>query len=321
MTSTLPAITEALCGKEARRRVFEPLVADWQREWHDTQGVKRWRVALSGTGALGWSIIRCVDLAHVVRANPTTGLAATLLLFAVAAVILSLQPFQYRWWAPAAPTMLWLWPRRNLVYAVPGELAMGIVFALLPAALLAAALRWPVRRIVSAVVFALAALVIVDGWLAPMAGHARQRAFWEGFGRTPPPVSPLAYPTTAELFVLAQDGDTLVAGGAKQTLRSRLQIVLAAAGLAMIGVGIGRSRALRLLSPGPSHIVAWWVFGWVSYRLLVYWSLFFVLALDLPRTLISWLPIMILAAVGCAALSGVRRRSAPPSSGHDALPA
>ncbi len=168
--------------------------------------------------------------------------------------------------------MFWLWPRTSMVYAVPGELATGIVSAMLPAALLAAAVRWPVRRIVSAVVLALAALVVVDGWLAPMAGHARQRAFLEGFGRTPPPVSSLAYPTTAELFVLAQDGDTLVAGSAKQTLRSRLQLVLAAAGLTMIGAGIGRSRARRLLSPGTSHVVAWWVFGWLSYRLLVYWS-------------------------------------------------
>ncbi|HUE85335.1 MAG TPA: hypothetical protein VMO26_04590 [Vicinamibacterales bacterium] len=152
MTSTLLAMAEALCGMEARRRVFGPLVADWQREWHDTQGVKRWRVAISGTGALGWSIIRCVDLAHVVRANPATGLAATLVLFAVVAVILSLQPFQYRWvhWAPTAPNAFWLWPRTSLAYAVPEELAMGIVFAMLPAALLAAAVRWPVRRIVSA---------------------------------------------------------------------------------------------------------------------------------------------------------------------------
>ncbi|HUE85334.1 MAG TPA: hypothetical protein VMO26_04585 [Vicinamibacterales bacterium] len=149
----------------------------------------------------------------------------------------------------------------------------------------------------------------MDGWLAPMAGLARQRAFWEGFGRTPLPVSPLAYPTTRRA-VRARSGRRH-AGGREREGDAPEPIA-------------ARARGRRPGDDWRRHrtVVAWWVFGWVSYRLLVYWSPYFVRALDLPRTLTSWLPIMILAAVGCAALYGVRPgRSAPPSSGHDALPA
>lgn len=48
------AVAEWLCGTQARRTVFEPLVADWQRQWssspHSTAG--RIRIAASGASAL-----------------------------------------------------------------------------------------------------------------------------------------------------------------------------------------------------------------------------------------------------------------------------
>jgi hypothetical protein len=52
-----------LCGEHARRTIFEPLVADWQRELSDAHAAGQWRVVqVFGSGAMAYatSFARCV---------------------------------------------------------------------------------------------------------------------------------------------------------------------------------------------------------------------------------------------------------------------
>jgi hypothetical protein len=50
-TDRLLAIAEIMCGPDARQRVFDPLVADWEREWTDAHALSRTRAVVSGGGA------------------------------------------------------------------------------------------------------------------------------------------------------------------------------------------------------------------------------------------------------------------------------
>jgi len=60
--SRLLDIVERICGRHIRASVFEPLVADWQREISDARRRGRWRhvrAIVSGAAAFTRSLVRC----------------------------------------------------------------------------------------------------------------------------------------------------------------------------------------------------------------------------------------------------------------------
>ena len=58
---SLLAWAEWLCGEPARRAVFEPLVADWHREWLEAASpAARAMIAARGTAAFMISLAWCM---------------------------------------------------------------------------------------------------------------------------------------------------------------------------------------------------------------------------------------------------------------------
>src|SRR6185436_418031 len=56
-----------VCGPHARASVFEPLVADWQRELAASSSLReRAGITISGSVALGWSLVGCLLTGGVV---------------------------------------------------------------------------------------------------------------------------------------------------------------------------------------------------------------------------------------------------------------
>ena len=89
------AIAEWLCGGRARRTIFEPLVADWQRDVNDVRRHGGWRYAqsmVSGSGAflrsLAWCAVTSGGWLPTSRASRSGVLAFWLAAQAAAAVLL-----------------------------------------------------------------------------------------------------------------------------------------------------------------------------------------------------------------------------------------
>jgi len=81
-------LAEVTCGASARQSVFEPLVADWQRELFEAHGQGRWRVAqVFGVGAAAYaaSLTRCMVMGAWLP-TPRAALAAVLT-FAIATIV------------------------------------------------------------------------------------------------------------------------------------------------------------------------------------------------------------------------------------------
>jgi hypothetical protein len=93
-------LAELVCGDRARRDVFEPLVADWQRELSEARASGRWRVVLvCGSGAVAYalSFARCVLMRDWL---PTPRAAASAMLafgLAKAVGLLTLLGLSYAW--------------------------------------------------------------------------------------------------------------------------------------------------------------------------------------------------------------------------------
>ena len=69
----LLAIASWLCGDAARQTVFEPLVADWQREWRAAHGVlSSLRVIGRGAAAHTTSLLLSIDTREAVQRHATT---------------------------------------------------------------------------------------------------------------------------------------------------------------------------------------------------------------------------------------------------------
>jgi hypothetical protein len=93
-------LAEFVCGDRARRDVFEPLVADWQRELSEAHAGRQWRVVqVLGSGAMAYaaSFARCVLMRDWL---PTPSAAASAMLafgLAKAVGVLALLGLSYAW--------------------------------------------------------------------------------------------------------------------------------------------------------------------------------------------------------------------------------
>ena len=165
-TERLLAVAEWLCGAAVREGVFEPLVADWQREWHD-RPVSSWaraRILVSGASALGLSISQCLLTGglQMPRIALVKG-AAVLILSTVLLVLIQigLNTQQFRQDFPFE-MRIWL--------ALPLVLPLAVPLAMLPAMMLIRGAARTSSRAAAIVVFAGTLLTLVTtGWLTPLA--------------------------------------------------------------------------------------------------------------------------------------------------------
>ena len=285
LSERLLAASELLCGPDARLRVFEPLVADWQREWHETSGLARIHCATAGLLAFNATLARLVQPSYTFSARPALAFAATMVLFATLGSFLALQPLTYSWLG-AGVRFRWVSPPPHIGYFIPHALAITSAFALLPAMLLATVGSWSAARRVAAVVIVLAVMLVLEGWVAPAAMYTRNRDFIE---RLPEPFhasSVRAYANTAEVLRLARDEDQDIARDARAELQRKVELVAMAFAFALLGTAIGRARAS--VGAGVLAVTLWWGVAWTLYQALHYWSQYLVIMLSLPGAWAPW---------------------------------
>lgn len=153
--------------------VFEPLVADWQREWADAQtasAAQRGWILVAGLGAFlrtllkcgGSDLLRAPDIRVVGRSFGVLALAAAALV-ALQFALSARQVFDMPLW-PASPGAV-------LLMATVEHLPLALAVAMLPAmAWLHRAAPSPAARyVVLGLVAGTCLLVLVTGWLTPLA--------------------------------------------------------------------------------------------------------------------------------------------------------
>lgn len=289
-TQRLLAIAGALCGDRARRTVFDPLVADWEREWRDAGGShQRLTILLKGACAYAWSLLRCFSLSHIVASTPSVGFSLTIVVFAAAAVLVHARFISYGWnsahWDFNSLKLVWFpWGDMEFVWLVPRWFASGLVIAVLPAALLAAAAGWRARRIVLACTLAATMAIAINLWIAPASEQVRRDRRYAAAGHRAP-----VWPRDV---------------GAE--LASQAAVALTFAGLGLLGGTLGRVRAASRIPTRLRSVALWWAFAWLSYSVLGYWSGELRRATGVRIALSLWLPPLVLLIVASGAwwLSG-----------------
>lgn len=136
------------CGAERRLSVFEPLVADWQRQWRESRGLRCAWVMASGVAAFVRSLVACFDAIQLAHSKPTMAPVLTLVVFTFAAVAVQSLPFHYTWrpWQWSELEILPLPPDFDGLWLVPRYVGVAVMVAVLPVAMLASASRWPWRK-------------------------------------------------------------------------------------------------------------------------------------------------------------------------------
>ncbi len=266
-------LIRACCDDHMVAGVFEPLVADWQYEARHARGLRLWRVNLSGGTAVLLSLFQCGSLAHVARQTPAGGFALAASLFAAAAVTLQLQPLQFTWrhWAWTDLSVHLFLMRADSLWLLPERLTFGILIAILPATVLTASCGWRTRSQVAAWAMTAGLLLVMAGWVAPLAREVRAARHWASVGRADPYANhPTMYATTQRLILRAMEPDAEIAGDARHTLARHASLIVAAWALGIVGAAIGRGRAAAHVPVGVRVVTMWWLFGWAVYRLLEY---------------------------------------------------
>jgi apolipoprotein N-acyltransferase len=269
-----------LCGEAVARGVFEPLVADWQREWSTAADswLARIRIAVSGSTAFVMAILVCLVTGDcpITRRVFIKGLLtlalSSIALLAIQVALISQQPstnliFEVRVW------IAW---SRMLTFMIP--------LAMLPTMMLWRGLGLSQRAALIAIVGASMLTVFVTGWLVPKtqgqppfsdrwqeATYQRMLANAAGSGRTARPSTP---EQRAEARRRMRSDPRQIAFQAQQTrprwnsrtfMFGGLTLALGTLGWAL--GGLGRTR--------PFHAVAWWALTCLAVMLfhgqLTYW--------------------------------------------------
>lgn len=275
-------VAEICCGAERRRSVFEPLIADWLRQWRESRGLRRAWVMASGVAAFVRSLVACFDAIQLAHSKPTMAPVLTLVVFTFAAVAVQSLPFHYTWrpwqwseveygWMPADFDGLWL---------VPRYVGVAVVVAVLPAAMLASASRWPWRKWITGAIVSATLLLTVNLWLAPRSELIRIERRYASVEHAAPRIS---RDMTSEL-------------------RTQARTLAAMTGLVLLGTAAGRARAIAHASLSINALGVWWIFGWMALALLSFWSVQLRIVLGTRAALLLWLPQLTLVFVGAAAL-------------------
>jgi hypothetical protein len=247
-------VTARCFGADVAERVFEPLVADWQREMTALpRGLPRVRSWMSGGAAL--LITAAIAFAEGVapwRHDAGVRRRTTLVIAAFAsagALILTLPYLRYLHDPPRGLVLLAL--------LAPSSASLALSFALLPAGMLCGSvpetgLRARRRLYLVGLVCAVVALSLaLIGWIGPIANQAWREAI---FGR------PIGRGIRELLLPELWGRDAFADPGARNLveLRVRLALVFAwPASLAILGWRLGRHR--RASSVGA--MTFWWIFA------------------------------------------------------------
>jgi hypothetical protein len=178
----LLGITAWLFGADMKQRIFEPLIADWQREFQNASPLRRIGVLLRGLAAFVCAVI--VSSPRILMTPPPPGVAdqiATRVVrfMALATVLFMIPPVTEigLWWARGAS-----WTRASLfLFAVPMAMTLAFPFAM-TGAVDALRRRDPMpAHVARASVLKLGALAIVvmliyTGWVVPAASQAARNA-------------------------------------------------------------------------------------------------------------------------------------------------
>jgi hypothetical protein len=308
------AIAEWLCGARARRDVFEPLIADWEREWRDASHstLARTRIITSGSTALVIALITCLVTRGM--AMTRTALIKGVLTLAISSVaVLALQVALVSQQLPDS----WILELRVWM-ALPRVLTVMIPLAILPTMMLWRGVAPSSRAAIITITGASVLTVFVAGWLAPRTEGQPpfidrwQEALYQrslendraGRYTYPGSVGRVLHPTTPEQRAEARRrwrGDPRYLADQARLTRPRwnarnfmvggLTIALGTLGWAL--GALGRTR--------PIHVVGWWTLSCVALMLFDGQFRFWIdstryVRIDRPP---DWLP---LAVFGTAAI-------------------
>ena len=277
--SRLLEIVERVCGRHVRASVFQPLVADWQRELASSTSTReRLTVIVSGSVAFGWSLMSCMvtgggvmPRAVVIKALGVLAIS-TLALLTIqiglnATALKNDFPFEMRFWM-----------------ALPMILPLVIPLGLLPVMMLMRGTGRVTTGGAASLVCTGALLAYVTaGWLTPLLRadvrdelyeEIEQRmAADERAGRVFYPSTAVrqARPMTPEQRAAAREhwrqSPQYLAAQAAQTRprwgRATILTALLALAMGALGWGLGALRHASALRAG-----AWWALAWIAMMFL-----------------------------------------------------
>ena len=250
-------------GDDVAMRVFEPLIADWQREYALAPQTKaRLTSALRGLLAFcvaAFSLGLDLSMSGPVDGRAVRRGAGLLVRFACLGIGLLLVPFAP--WIGAKGTLF----LRTVPYLLPSLAALSLPFALVPAAMALSAgthatARWRHRATLGvAAVTTVVCLSALLGWLVPTSNHAWREAI-AGRRLTLVSAADLREMSMLQLRAAALGGltaqrDTWSGAEASRELLRRTAIATTwPLALAFLGWRIGRHRS----AVSVSALVFWW---------------------------------------------------------------
>ena len=299
-------------------RVFEPLVADWQREWQDAPPPARVRVMLRGLAAFVCAVIVSAPGVVVtpVPRDLTDRLATRMARFTLlASVILGFILLR------EMSSQLLQWP--SALFLIPGVMALAFPFALIGAAdAIRADARLPphVARATGLKVAVLAAalMLVFGGWVIPAANQAWRTAVNPYPDRVP--ARGVKELNTLELIVHPERATAQESKSRGTTQRVFVQREISSR-VAMIVLPVvllwRRWRALDIArghwySPLPAALATVvMLFGFLFLR---FQDWFVEEILNLPAGGAAWLPLAILLSAGMCRTMLARRAQGSLSS-------
>lgn len=301
---------------ETVHRVFEPLVADWQREWRDAPPVRRVAVSVRGLAAFIFSFVILTprilrtSIPQTTRWNVTIRIATFCLIIGGLLSIPLVQSIGKQSMEPLSLPLL-------ILFALPTGLTLSLPFAMaiavdgirrdrtLPAQVeRAAALKLAVATFV--------VMTLANGFLIPAANQVwRERSTPAGWNVPPPRISEsstlalLRHPDRNGPIV---EGNYTRAGDIRQTLVGRVVTSILPALLIWLRWQATNRRRRAWYSPLPSALAT--AAGVVG--VFAFWAAgaFLELRAILPWALGLWTPVVGLLAYGLAARAWSQRLEA-----------
>lgn len=158
------------------QRVFEPLIADWQREWQDASGLRRWSVHLRAFTAFCCATVLS---SHRILRQPTPASVSNRIVVRICRfvlVITALQTLGWRWQSDFSALLLLLLVPSNLVVAFPFAMIAAVDAIRRDHALPPHTERAAVAKLaIAAMVF----MIVFGGFVVPEANQAFRTASYK----------------------------------------------------------------------------------------------------------------------------------------------
>lgn len=209
--------------------VFEPLLADHQREWLDAPPAARLSIVLRTVAALMVSMVRLAPRALVWTPTPpsmTRRIMARMIMFTGTMIALLIIPFLTELNQVGPGRLAWL-----LMWLFPGALALVFPFAMgfTVDGVRRHAAAGPAERIATlrAAIIAVVFVIALVGWIVPAANQQFRLTVWGD--RTPPPARGARELTTTQLIQtpwLARAEGAARAEAVRRELHNRTSLAL-----------------------------------------------------------------------------------------------